>query len=106
MDDIHLIDTKFNLITKKLPQRSNFGRGTIADTKTATAIFSGKASMALAKLNPPKLCPTSTTFSPSATEAIKSIRGWAYSSKVETSSGILRGSEPQAARSTAVTEYP
>ncbi|KAL0909292.1 hypothetical protein M5K25_020145 [Dendrobium thyrsiflorum] len=77
-----------------------------AVTKTATAIFSGKTSMALAKLNPPKLWPTSTTFSPSATEAIKSIRGWAYSSKVETSSGILRGSEPQAARSTAVTEYP
>ena len=34
-----------------------------AETKMATATFSGWASMASARLCPPKLCPTRTTFS-------------------------------------------
>ena len=73
--------------------------------KTPTATFSGYLSMASARFNPPRLCPTSTTFSLGGREAKKSNKGSVYSYTVWTS-WIAFMLMPEAAGSRAVTRWP
>ena len=82
-----------------------FVSGIKAAMKTPTATFSGYLSMASAIFNPPRLCPTSTTFSFGGREAKNSNKGSVYSYMVWTS-WIAFLLMPEAARSRAVTRWP